>query len=154
MTWIVDVLPLLRFLPGWLPGVKFQETSRSCKKVIGLANDVPYSCVQRQIAKGIKQTSLVSSMMQRSVKSSEGKGNFNNDIEEAIKYSAAILHTAGIETTVSVIRAFVFAMATHTQVQQQAQEEIDNVISTTRLPDLEDQKKLPYVSAVVKEALR
>lgn len=39
-------------------------------------------------------------------------------------------------------------------VQLKAREEIDRVIGTNRLPNLEDRPNLPYVEAVVKESFR
>ena len=45
-------------------------------------------------------------------------------------------------------------MALYPEVQKRAQEEIDHVIGTDRLPTLADKDKLPYINAVVKEVLR
>jgi cytochrome P450 len=39
-------------------------------------------------------------------------------------------------------------------VQKKAQEELDSVIGTDRLPDLADRLLLPYVNAIVTEVLR
>jgi cytochrome P450 len=49
---------------------------------------------------------------------------------------------------------FFLCMALYPQVQRKAQEEIDRVVSTSRLPTFEDRENLPYVNALVKEALR
>ena len=40
------------------------------------------------------------------------------------------------------------------EAQRQAQEEIDRVVGTDRLPAIQDRESLPYVCAVVKEVLR
>lgn len=45
-------------------------------------------------------------------------------------------------------------MVNHPEQQRKAQEEIDRVIGRDRLPTFEDQKDLPYVSALVKEVQR
>lgn len=45
-------------------------------------------------------------------------------------------------------------MALHPLVQQKAQEEIDRVIGTDRLPGQEDRTSLPYIEAVYREVLR
>ena len=45
-------------------------------------------------------------------------------------------------------------MALFPEAQRKAQEEIDRVVGTDRLPTFEDRENLPYVDALVKEALR
>ena len=45
-------------------------------------------------------------------------------------------------------------MMLYPDVQKRAQAEIDAVVGTQRLPTLEDRPGLPYVNALVKEALR
>ncbi len=46
------------------------------------------------------------------------------------------------------------AILTHPEVQTKAQEEIDRVIGSGRLPDLSDRPKLPYIDAILNEVLR
>ena len=45
-------------------------------------------------------------------------------------------------------------MALHPHVQRKAQEELDRVVGSDRLPDFSEQVDLPYISAIVKEVLR
>ncbi len=45
-------------------------------------------------------------------------------------------------------------MATYPEVQKRAQAELDTIVGPHRLPTIEDEKLLPYVSALVKECLR
>lgn len=40
------------------------------------------------------------------------------------------------------------------EVQRKAQEEIDRVVGSDRLPGFEDREDLPYIDALVKEVLR
>ena len=56
--------------------------------------------------------------------------------------------------TVSVTSGFFMMMTLHPEVQKKAQAEIDAVVGRDRMPTFEDQKNLPYVDAIVKEALR
>ena len=46
------------------------------------------------------------------------------------------------------------AMVLHPEVQRRAQAELDAVIGADRLPAFEDRESLPYVEAVIREALR
>jgi len=45
-------------------------------------------------------------------------------------------------------------MVLHPDVQKRAQKEIDSIVGTGRLPDFDDEKLLPYVSAIVEEVMR
>ena len=45
-------------------------------------------------------------------------------------------------------------MLLYPDVQKKAQEELDRVVGCDRLPSYEDRDKLPYVNALIKEALR
>ena len=45
-------------------------------------------------------------------------------------------------------------MALHPNVVRKAQEELDRVIGSERLPELSDWGRLPYISALIKELLR
>ena len=49
---------------------------------------------------------------------------------------------------------FVLAMMQNPEVQRIAQADIDRVVGGERLPSVEDRDSLPYVTAIVKEALR
>jgi len=56
--------------------------------------------------------------------------------------------------TVSILLTFFLAMLMNPAAQAKAQEEIDRVIGTDRLPTFDDEPKLPYVSALAKEVFR
>ncbi|KAK7455187.1 hypothetical protein VKT23_011059 [Stygiomarasmius scandens] len=45
-------------------------------------------------------------------------------------------------------------MSHHSEVLQKAQQELDRVIGSHRLPDFNDRKDLPYVEAFLKEVER
>ena len=49
---------------------------------------------------------------------------------------------------------FFVAMAMHPSIQKKAQEELESVVGTGRLPTLEDISSLPYVEAVFREVSR
>lgn len=46
------------------------------------------------------------------------------------------------------------AMMLHPHIQAKAQEEIDRVVGSDRMPSWEDWDDLPYIRAVMKETLR
>lgn len=97
----------------------------------------------------------------------------NSEEEElVIKYSAMSMYAGGADTvlfcmyqpilrssyngeqTVASISCFYLAMTLFPGVQKRAQDEIDNVIGSARLPCFGDRPSLPYVEALIKEVFR
>lgn len=150
--WVVDSIPLLRFLPSWLPGMSFKTTAANWLRINHQVNNVPYVFVQQQMHKGSHRPSYVSKQIEQSTQ--DGTPGIDHDVEETIKRTAAIMYGGGSDTTAAVICAFFQAMVMFPDVQAKAQREIDIVVGSSRLPELQDEDHLPYVSAVVKEALR
>ena len=54
----------------------------------------------------------------------------------------------------SLLKAWILAMALYPEVQRQAQKEIENVIGTGRLPEFNDMASLSYIEAIVLETMR
>ena len=48
----------------------------------------------------------------------------------------------------------VLGLLEHPEIVKKAQAQIDGVIKLGHLPDLDDEPSLPYITAIVKEALR
>ena len=148
-AWLVDVIPLLKHVPGWVPGVTFKHTAQQWKRVNEAVANIPYTFVKDQIGAGTSCRSYVS----ESIRSYESHGGMTSREEHAIKWSAGAMYLAGANTA-TALSSFVLAMVMFPAVQQKAQEEIDRVMAGTRLPNLEDRKRLSYVDALVKEVFR
>jgi cytochrome P450 len=73
---------------------------------------------------------------------------------DSIKDSTATVYLGGSDTTVSAVISFFLAMLVYPDVQRKAQAEIDRVVGKDRLPEMDDESRLPYVQAVVNECLR
>ncbi|KAJ8130295.1 hypothetical protein O1611_g3339 [Lasiodiplodia mahajangana] len=81
---------------------------------------------------------------------------YTGDDEEAM-YLAASVMAAGGDNTRMTINTFVMAMISRPEAQRRAQEEVDRVCTdgkSLRLPQMADLSKMPYIEAMVKEALR
>lgn len=46
--------------------------------------------------------------------------------------------------TITVVSHFLLAMMLHPETQRKAQQELDSVVGTDRLPTFEDRERLPY----------
>jgi cytochrome P450 len=61
---------------------------------------------------------------------------------------------AGSHTTSSFIQFLCIVLAAFPEVHQKVQEEIDRVVGSERMPELDDFKNLPYLQAVINEVCR
>ncbi|GAB1201496.1 hypothetical protein APSETT445_000070 [Aspergillus pseudonomiae] len=129
---------MVKYLPGWFPGSGWQETAKAYKKRVTAMKDVPYEFVRQQL----KQQKYVPSYVSRLLE--HGRVEPGSEEEIVAKWSAQSLYGGGADT----------AMVLNPDVQKRAQEEIDRVVGTSRLPDMSDREGLPYIDAVVKEVLR
>ncbi|KAF8908373.1 cytochrome P450 [Mucidula mucida] len=146
--YLVDFVPLLRFLPEWLPFVKFKRIAREYKSLN--VEGMTYNWAKKLIASGNYMDSFVSHFLQR-----EGQLRSPGEEEEdAIKWCSAALYLGGADTTVSVMTSFFYLMAVYPDVQKRAQAEIENTLGAGHLPTLDDRDAMPFVRALIKEVIR
>ncbi|KAI0002705.1 cytochrome P450 oxidoreductase OrdA-like protein [Xylariaceae sp. FL0662B] len=147
-TWIVDTIPFLRHLPEWMPGAGFQKTAKQYRaRVLDFVNK-PRNFVKKQMAKGNYDPSYLSTLYEKAGDEMDAEQDF------VLKWSAASLYAGGSDTSVSTLNTFFLAMLVHPEVQRKAQEEIDRVVGSDRLPNFDDRENLPYVDAIAREAFR
>ncbi|CAI7591607.1 unnamed protein product [Penicillium glandicola] len=144
-AWLVDLIPALRLLPDWFPGTGFKQIARKWRKDSDESMNVPADFVEQLIAQKLAKPSYVERLL-----------STNPSAEDVvnIKQSAAALYAGGADSTAAGLGFFILAMTANPKVQKKAQEEIDRVVGSGRLPDFRDREKLPYIEAVLKETLR
>lgn len=153
LSWLVDVIPQLRRLPDGFPGTGFKKTARAWSRITEGVYQAPYALVESQMAAGTHRTSYVSSLIDKFSQSS-ADGRISKEDMDMIKETSAILYGGAADTTISTMNSVVLAMLLFPEVQQRAQQEIDSVVGTARLPDFDDRDRLPYINALVKESIR
>lgn len=163
----------MKHVPDWFPGTGFKKIGRQWAAELNIVNKKPYDFVKHQMAQGRAQDSFLARLIEAGDETP--LETFTN------KWSTLILYLAGADTvgvpfalpgtpdmlswrlnssayfsrqTVASLCNFFLAMMLHPEVQRKAQEEIDRVIGENRLPLSADRENLPFVDAVVKEALR
>ena len=151
MAWPVDIIPILRYLPENFPGVTFKKTARKWRQSIQSVAHKPYRFVRNQMAAGRHRESYVSRLVEQCTRED---GTLSAEDEQAIIWSAASLYGAASDTMIITLTAFTAAMVLFPDVQRRAQEEIDCVVGAGRLPGINDRSNLPYIDAIIKEALR
>ncbi|KZT32143.1 cytochrome P450 [Sistotremastrum suecicum HHB10207 ss-3] len=149
-VWLVDFVPILKYIPPWFPFVSFRRLAIKWKKMVDDLNNKPHDWVMEQITKGIAQPSLTKTLVNMYSKS--GTLSFEDDI----KLSTGALYAGGSDTTVSSIYSFFLAMVLHPEAQSRAQKELDALLRNERFPSFRDRQagNLPYLDALTKEVLR
>ncbi|KAI0754759.1 cytochrome P450 [Daedaleopsis nitida] len=153
-TNILEFFPLLARVPTWFPGTASLRRMAYYKVLIAKMREVPWADAKAAIAAGTASDSVASAAFERLSRSCGDDAATTQELEDHIGNVLAVAFVAGIDTSHSTISAFLLAMALHPDVQRKAQAELDAVIGESRLPELADRDKLPYVNAVIKEVLR
>ncbi|RAL12933.1 cytochrome P450 monooxygenase fmaG [Aspergillus homomorphus CBS 101889] len=148
-AWLVDFIPALKYIPAWFPGGGFQKDVEEFRVAADKLSAKPYAFVLSQMSRNAHAPSFLSGLFEK-----EGIPKPGSEQEATLKWAAATLYGGGSDTTVSTLGSFYLALVLFPEVQKKAQEEIDRVVGTSRLPGFADRENLPYVEAVVKEAFR
>ncbi|KAF9270162.1 cytochrome P450 [Marasmius fiardii PR-910] len=143
----VEFFPLLRFFPSWFPFTEFKRVAKMLREL--RPEERPFLWSKRLIDSG----EYVDSFVSRFLRPEDGAIPGEEDID-ILKWCAAALYVGGADTTVSAMTSFVYLMVTNPEVQARAQADIDHVTNGDRLPTPDDEVSLPYINAIIKEALR
>jgi len=146
-TVLTTICPLLKHVPRWFPGgwrnvAHFRHT---INKMI----DMPFSSLEQKLASGEAGDCFGANALEKFRNTDKVK-----DFEQIVKGVCGVLYVAGEDTTAAVLTVVILAMALYPGVQKHAQNEIDRVVGTDRLPDFNDRPSLPYLEALYREALR
>ncbi|ESK89478.1 cytochrome p450 [Moniliophthora roreri MCA 2997] len=144
-NYLANLIPSLRHAPDFL--AKWKREAKERHRVTSEKFLSYFLPIKEAVLRGQETGTSFCSML---VESHERHGL--NDLESA--WLAAMVLLAGIETTMTTLGWMILAMITFPEVQRKAQEELDRVVGRTRIPTLNDMENLPYMRALVKEALR
>ena len=154
LSWAIDAVPALKYLPDWFPGTSYRKTARQWKATNEVAAELPYNFVKRQLALKAHRPSYVSSLLEQNMTKTGHEIQLTPSDEEAIKWTAVSLYAAGSDSTVAILESVILAFLLFPEVVQRAQEEIDRIVGSDRLPTFNDRKNLPYCDGIIKEAWR
>ncbi|KDR82227.1 hypothetical protein GALMADRAFT_59888 [Galerina marginata CBS 339.88] len=146
---LINVFPVLAYIPKWFPGATSQKIAAEVKKLTDEMERIPMEFARKRVKEGTAIPSLVSDFLER--KYSVGA---SIEEEEMIKNVASTVYGGASDTTISSTGTFLYAMAANPDVQKKGQAEIDLVIGSNRLPVFEDRQSLPYVEAIYREVMR
>ncbi|KAI0259890.1 cytochrome P450 [Gloeopeniophorella convolvens] len=147
-AYLFDAIPWLKNMPSWFPGARLKRKADKWRPLVISSVETPWDEVKAALSTGSAAPSVAATMI-----SSLDDDSAPEDVW-ATKVVPGMMFMAGADTTVSALLTFMVAMLRYPEVQRKAQEEIDKIVGTSRLPDFSDQDALPYVGAVLKETMR
>ncbi|SJL09800.1 related to cytochrome P450 CYP2 subfamily [Armillaria ostoyae] len=150
-TFVVDYIPSLKYLPRWFPGANFLNLAHAWSKDVWNMKQSPFEYASESLAKGDAPSSFVSENL---IKMKQFGAPESAAHLEIIRDTAAVSFAAGADTTVSVLLSTMLAFLLYPEVQAKAQTALDAVVGPTRLPNFDDRPQLPYIEAILLEALR
>ncbi|KAF9458366.1 cytochrome P450 [Collybia nuda] len=148
---LVDVLPILKYVPSWMPGAGFKREATKWRKLSTDMAFKPFKHVKETLLQGSAVPSVAAALIEALP---DEDGIYRAEEERIARNIAAVAYAGGADTTVSAVHFFFLAMAMYPGVQRKAQAEIDSIVGLNRLPDYNDRDSLPYINALVKETMR
>ena len=145
-AWLIDSFPPLRALPQWMLG-NWRDFGKKCFD----HDHKIYLSLWENLKQEVKDGKAKDCFCKRFLESDPER--LGLDTLQAA-YQAGGLVEAGSETTSAYLNTFVLQMTLNPEVQDKAREEIDRVVGADRLPTFEDEARLPYLRALIKETLR
>ncbi|GJJ10961.1 hypothetical protein Clacol_005190 [Clathrus columnatus] len=137
-TYLVDIFPFLKHIPSWFPGAKFKtELDQLGEQVIEMLNK-PVDIAKNNMRNGDARPSVVSGL----IDTFENDSNRPDDYEDLIKHIPGVAYISAVDTSAGVLLQFFHIMLLHPEVQNRAQEELDEVVGPGTLPSFKDLGKL------------
>ncbi|KAJ6500292.1 cytochrome P450 [Mycena vulgaris] len=143
-AFLVEYLPWMKHLPRWMSGWRRYAESwheKDSKMLMGL-----FANVRERVKRGEDGPSVAAKLIENQ---EEGALSGHDSA-----WLAATLFAAGAETSAGQMEWFMLSMILYPEVQQAAQNQIDDVVGGGRMPTMKDYDQLPYIRAIVKELLR
>ncbi|KAJ7577113.1 cytochrome P450 [Mycena floridula] len=139
-AYIVNAVPILRYLPTWFPFIKFHQHAAETRVTAEAMQTKPVQFVKDNMKAGTGRQCLVRKSLEEGVD------------DEVIRKVGGTAYAGGSDTTVAAMGTFILSMIKNPRVVSAAQEELNRVVGKDRLPTFDDE--LPYIEAIVREIMR
>ncbi|KAH6908264.1 O-methylsterigmatocystin oxidoreductase [Coprinopsis sp. MPI-PUGE-AT-0042] len=147
---LVDLFPILRFVPSWFPGAGWKRKLQGYGK---RSQAVYYQALEDAMERarnGIQ--GQYANVADDIIPKLPDPSHPSYDIEKEKARNATLIgYISGVDTTTQAVRALFLALAMYPEVQKRAQQELEQALGPCRLPKLSEVHALPYLTALVKE---
>ncbi|KAK9446516.1 cytochrome P450 [Limtongia smithiae] len=150
-AYLVESLPFLKYLPTVIAPWKqeiIDHGLEQARESINLLNSVRRDIANAEATGTPIQESLAKLLLETRASAAPGMN------EREFASIPLSLFGAGSDTTASTLCSAFLALVTHPEALRAAQAELDAVVGSERSPTYEDEPRLPYLKALIKEVLR
>nr|BAL05181.1 cytochrome P450 [Phanerodontia chrysosporium] len=147
IRYLVDLIPILKYVPEWFPGAGFKRQARIWKKEVTNIADAPFAAMEA--CDSLPDDSAAKPLLERMLDSPDDPAYARH----VLRGTLASMYIAGADTTTSTLATFFHALSRHPAVLYEAQRAVDRVCAG-RLPTFADYDALPYIHALLRECLR
>ncbi|KAJ5150462.1 cytochrome P450 [Penicillium coprophilum] len=142
----VDWLPVLKYVPERFWGNWRTRAASLRKRILDLHAPLVERVIERRRNEIGHHGSFIDGVLDQQDKLQLAKTE--------IEIMCGNLLEGGTDTMATTLLVFCQAMATNPHVQEEAQREMDAVVSDTEMPCWNHREKLPYITMITKELLR
>lgn len=139
---VIELFPILDHLPRFIAPWKQFWQERHNRTIQFLLQNLRYA----------RSTQKSSWTWAREVQQALDNAGETGDAEVA--YLVGTMNEAAVETTLGTLRTAIKALLLNPAVAKRAQQEIDDIVGSDRIPQFEDMPAMPYMDAIIKEVLR
>ncbi|PVF92921.1 cytochrome P450 [Serendipita vermifera] len=142
-VWLVDIFPILQYIPSWFPGASFHRVAKEGKHVVTKVRLWAFDMVEKDVKNGVADESITSKYI-----------NDPSVPNEYLRDAIAMMYSAGSDTSTTSITNFFFALILHPEVQRKVHEELDKQVGGGRCPTMNEIRGLEYFNAAWNESMR
>ncbi|PPR04721.1 hypothetical protein CVT24_011843 [Panaeolus cyanescens] len=148
-TFLVDVIPILRYLPSWATGASFKRKAKLWNNLRQQMFDATFGEVKTDRSSGIAAPSFTSFCLNNIDPSKDIPKQ-----EEDINHVAGSIYAAAGETVIAVLSTCIHILLNHPEAVKRAQKEMNEVLGFGILPTFDDERVLPFTKSLILEMQR
>lgn len=139
----VDLFPILKVVPAYF--AKWKRDAHDLKnrqeEIFGYLLNI----VKRRMSRGDNNNTFMEEVI-------KNQRDWDLTDEMVLHLGGTLLE--GSDTSSAILQGIVLVLAAHPEVQAKAQQELDSVVGSDRIPDWSDLESLTWVKAIVEEFMR
>ncbi|KAF5375750.1 hypothetical protein D9757_008997 [Collybiopsis confluens] len=147
-NFLVNVIPILKYIPSWFPGASFKRKARAWHGIFSSTIIPPFLKAKEAMLEGTAEDCFSLRCLTNVAHSNANLDHFSKE-EEIIMETAGTMYEGGAESGTIALETFMLCVLCFPNIQHTAQAELDHVVGRERLPTYDDKESLPYVTAVI-----